>query len=84
MEKERTSTVMSRYMARSSWAKKTLFALTTILSFLAVVSYLPIFGLGWVLHKVARLVLALAYLLMLRFREARDIVKYMFNRHSNV
>lgn len=58
--------------------EKAAFVLTLVLATII----LPISLVGWVLHKVARLILALSYVLMFRFTEARDIVKYMFDPYG--
>lgn len=50
--------------------------------FLAGLVVIPLFTLGWALHKVARLLLAIAYTFMFDLRKARDIVKYLFNYHE--
>lgn len=40
--------------------------------------YLPIYVLGYLLYILARILLALAYILILEGRRARDIIKYLF------
>lgn len=50
--------------------------------FLAGLVVIPLFTLGWALHKVARFVLAIAYAFMFDFRKAKDIIKYMFDRYE--
>ena len=42
--------------------------------------YFPVYLLFWLLHKIARLLLALAYFGMLQKRMALDIIKYMFKK----
>jgi len=46
--------------------------LSTVLKYL----YAPIYILGVILHRLARLALALAYLMMLQKRQAYDIIKH--------
>lgn len=40
--------------------------------------YAPIYVLAWLLHKVARLILAVSYYGMLERRIAKDIIKSLF------
>lgn len=42
------------------------------------VCYLPIFITGWILQKVARLLLAFAYLLLLEKQKSKDIIWFLF------
>lgn len=44
--------------------------------------YFPIYVLSWLLHKVARLVLAISYFGMLEKSMAKDIVKSLFKWHG--
>lgn len=44
--------------------------------------YSPIFLIGWVIHKVARVILALGYLLMLRPVNAVSIIFNLFNTEN--
>lgn len=46
------------------------------------VCYVPVYILSWLLHKVARLVLAVSYFGMLDYRTGKDILKYMFTWHG--
>lgn len=46
------------------------------------VCYIPVYTLSWVLHKVARLILAVSYFGMLDYRTGKDILKYMFTRYG--
>lgn len=46
------------------------------------VCYIPIYILSLVLHKVARLLLAVSYFGMLDYRTGKDILKYMFTWHG--
>lgn len=46
------------------------------------VLYFPIYLLAWVLHKIARLVLAISYFGMLEKRVGKDIIKSLFKRHG--
>ncbi len=45
-------------------------------------AYYPVYAAAWLLHKGARLLLALAYFGMLRGQEAKDIVKHLFMRNG--
>lgn len=40
--------------------------------------YLPIYLLAWVLHKIARLTLAIAYFGLLNKQAGKDIIKSLF------
>ena len=40
--------------------------------------YFIVYCLGYVLNKIARLQLALSYVLLLEFRKAKDVIKYLF------
>ena len=40
--------------------------------------YFPIYMLAWVLHKIARLLLAISYFGMLQKRYGKDIIKSLF------
>ena len=42
------------------------------------VLYFPIYLLAWVLHKIARLMLAISYFGMLEKRVGKDIIKSLF------
>ena len=44
----------------------------------AGVFYFPVYALAWVLHKVARLVLAISYFGMLEKQVGKDIIKSLF------
>ena len=44
--------------------------------------YFPIYVLFWVLHKIARLLLAVSYFGMLEKSMAKDIVKSLFKWHG--
>ena len=50
--------------------------------YLLLIFYLPFFIVFFILLKLARLVLAIAYAGMLDFRKARDIIKNMFDRYG--
>ena len=41
-------------------------------------AYAPVYVLAWLLHKVARLILAVSYYGMLERRIAKDIIKSLF------
>ena len=40
--------------------------------------YLPVYATFWLLLRVVRIMLAIAYCGLLEFRKAKDIIKYMF------
>lgn len=44
----------------------------------AGVFYFPVYVLAWALHKVARLVLAISYFVMLEKQVGKDIIKSLF------
>ena len=46
------------------------------------VFYFPVYVLAWVLHKVARLVLAISYFGMLEKQVGKDIIKSLFKWHG--
>lgn len=46
------------------------------------VLYFPIYLLAWVLHKIARLLLAVSYFGMLEKSTAKDIIKSLFKWHG--
>lgn len=46
------------------------------------VAYFPFYVIFWLLHKIARVLLAIAYFGMLETRMAKDILKYLFNWHG--
>ena len=46
------------------------------------VIYAPIYVVFWLLHKVARLLLAISYFGMLEKQMGRDIIKYLFSWHG--
>lgn len=48
----------------------------------AGVFYFPVYVLAWVLHKVARLVLAISYFGMLEKQAGKDIIKSLFKWHG--
>lgn len=46
------------------------------------VLYFPIYLSAWILHKVARLMLAIAYFGLLNKRVGKDIIKHLFTWHG--
>lgn len=44
--------------------------------------YFPIYLLAWVLHKIARLTLAIAYFGLLNKQAGKDIIKSLFKWHG--
>lgn len=48
----------------------------------AGVIYAPVYVAFWLLHKVARLLLAISYFGMLEKQMSRDIIKYLFSWHG--
>lgn len=44
--------------------------------------YAPIFLVSWLLHKVARLILAISYFGMLEKQVGKDILKSLFKWHG--
>lgn len=46
------------------------------------ISYFPVYVLSWLLHKFARLLLAISYFGMLQSRIAKDIINNLFNWHG--
>lgn len=46
------------------------------------VLYFPIYLLAWILHEIARLVLAIAYFGLLNKRTGKDIIKSVFKQHG--
>lgn len=46
------------------------------------VLYFPIYLLAWILHKIARLVLAIAYFGLLNKQAGKDIIKSLFKWHG--
>lgn len=46
------------------------------------VIYAPIYVAFWLLHKVARLILAISYFGMLQKTTGKDIIKYLFAWHG--
>lgn len=46
------------------------------------VCYIPFYILSWLLHKVARLILAVSYFGMLDGSTSKDILKHMFRWHG--
>ena len=44
--------------------------------------YAPVYIASWLLHKVARLVLAISYFGMLEKAIGKDIIKYLFIWHG--
>lgn len=46
------------------------------------VIYFPFYLAFWLLHKIARVLLAIAYYGMFETRMANDILKYLFNWHG--
>lgn len=46
--------------------------------------YFPVYLVFWVLHKIARLILALSYFGMLNKRIGNDIIKHLFMWHGKL
>lgn len=51
--------------------------------YLLLILYLPLFIVFFILLKLARLVIAIAYAGMFDFHKARDIIKNMFDRYGS-
>lgn len=52
---------------------------TKVVSNIIAVIYIPFYLVGWCLHKVARLLLAIAYSLLLDYKKAKDIITNLFS-----
>ena len=46
------------------------------------VVYAPVYIASWLLHKVARLTLAISYFGLLNKQAGKDIIKSLFKRHG--
>lgn len=46
--------------------------------------YIPIFLLAWILHKIARITLAISYYLMFEPKMAKDIIINLFKYHGRL
>ena len=57
-------------------------AICSTIGFIIGVAYYPIYATAWVAHKVARLVLAISYFLMFRWRIGYDILRHFFKTHE--
>lgn len=44
--------------------------------------YFPVYIVSWLLHKIARLILAISYFGMLEKRVGKDIISNLFSRHG--
>lgn len=55
--------------------------LKLVWKFIGIIYY-PIYCVFWLLHKVARVLLAISYYGMLNKRIGNDIIKYLFTRHG--
>lgn len=62
--------------------KKNLIALVKFVWYVIAVAYAPIYIISWLLHKVARLLLALSYFGLLEKRFGADIIKSLFTYHG--
>ena len=65
--------------------KKRIMEMKKVLKFLwrcVGVLYFPIYLLAWVLHKIARLMLAIAYFGLLNKQVGKDIIKSLFKWHG--
>lgn len=49
-----------------------------VINFTLYVLYTPIYLLSWLLHEVARVLLAISYFGLLDFRRGKDIIKHLF------
>lgn len=56
----------------------------TALTWVAMIVYAPLYIASWLLHKVARFLLAIAYLGMLDWRKSIDIFKSLFTRYGKL
>lgn len=59
-----------------------IIAICTAVGFVLGIVYYPIYALAWILHIVARLILAICYFLMFKFRMGADIIKTLFVKHE--
>lgn len=62
--------------------KKTINFLRVFLWKCISVFYFPIYAFAWILHKIARFMLAIAYLGLLEKQMSKDIIKYLFKWHG--
>lgn len=53
-----------------------------IIWYILGVIYFPIYLLAWILHKIARLLLAISYFGMFEKRIGKDIMLNLFNWHG--
>lgn len=49
-----------------------------ILSWIGRIIYFPVYCAAWLLHKIARLLLAISYFGLLDWLKGADIIKYLF------
>lgn len=56
----------------------------TVLTWVAIIIYFPVYCMAWLLHKVARLLLAIAYLGMLDGKKGVDILKSLFTSYGKL
>lgn len=67
---------------KTSKKAKIITAICAVIGFIIGLAYYPIYAAAWILHKVARLVLALCYFLMFKWRMGSDIIKTLFVKYE--
>ena len=63
-------------------ASKIFMIICGIIGFILGIAYYPVYVAAWVFHKITRIVLALCYFLMFRWKMATDILKYLFEPYG--
>ncbi len=73
--------------AKKTWKEKLISLICSIITALILalsVMYFPVYCLAWLLHKVARLLLAIAYFGLRDWRKGIDIIKSIFTNYGKL
>lgn len=61
---------------------KIIVVVCAAVGFILGIIYYPVYAAAWILHKIARLILAICYFLMFKWRMGADIIKTLFAKHE--
>ena len=56
----------------------TISIISAAIGLIIAILYYPIYAIGWIVHIASRIVLAVSYYMMLRFKLGNDIFKTLF------
>lgn len=73
--------------AKKTWKQRLISFICDIIwvvTWILRIIYFPVYCLAWLLHKVARLLLAIAYFGLLDWKKGVDIIKSLFTNYGKL